>query len=160
MPTADRTTIKAAIDELITKFRANLVADPPTAGKPFRRVAVGDTGTDTFARPFLSIAVSRTRSLGAVDDDRVIEVGTTLRIVTDVTAADAHGDALDQTGAVEDYLDAIADTGVLDGAEGPSDRVWSFDYPRSTTGARVVTASAALTLVVKVERSRNRVPAA
>lgn len=160
MATADRTTIKAAIDELITKFRANLVADPMTASKPFRRVVVGDAGTDTFARPFLSITVSRTRSLGAVDDDRVIEVGTTLRIVTDVTAADAHGDALDQIGAVEDYLDAIADTGVLDGAEGPGDRVWSLDYPRSTTGARVVTASATLTLVVKVERSQNRVPAA
>jgi hypothetical protein len=159
MPTADRTTIRAAIEALTSSFRANLAADPPTATKPFRRILIGAAGADAFARPHLTLAMTRARTLAGVDDDHVVEVTLTLHVVTDVTADDAHGDVLDQIGAIEDHLDGLADAGVIEGAEGPSARVWSFDYPRATSGARVIAASATQAMIVKVERSQNRVPA-
>ena len=159
MPTPDRTTLKAAIDELSTKLRANLVADPPTATKPFRRVEVGPVGIEEYPRPFLGLLLSRARPIGVTDNDKIIEASMTLRLVTDVTASDPHGAILDKIGAVDDYLDSLIDTGILEGAEGFDDRVWTFDYPRATSGARVASASAAQTFVVTVERQQNRVPA-
>ena len=158
-PTPDRTTIRATIDEFITKLRDNLVADPPTAAKPFRRVEVGDTGLTEFPRPFLALFLNRTTLIGIVDNDKLIEATMTLRLATDASAADLHGTLLDKIGAVEDYLDSIVDTGVIEGAEGFDRRVWDFDYPRTTAGARVASARATQTFVVKVEREQNRVPA-
>lgn len=159
MPTADRTTIKAAMTELVDRLRDNLVADPPTATKPFRVVAVGAAGVTEYARPFLSLHLSQAKTIGVVDDDKVLEVSMTLRIVRDVTAADPHAAALDAIGAVEDYFDSLIDTGILDGADGLDDRTWTFEYPKSTSGARVITATATQSLVVKVERGQHREPA-
>ena len=82
-----------------------------------------------------------------------------LRLVMDVTAADPHGAMLDRIGAVDDYLDSLIDAGVIEGAEGFDDRVWTFDYPRTAAGTRAASASAVQTFVVKVERGRNRLPA-
>lgn len=160
MPTADRTTIRAAVDALMTKLRANLVASPPTATKPFRRIEIGEGGVGEYPRPYMTLALSRVRPIGAVDNDKVFEVTMTLRLVTDATAADPHGAMLDKIGATEDYLDGIVDTGVLEGSEGYDDRVWTFGYPRTTSGARAATAEAMQTFVVKVQRGQNRVPAA
>ena len=160
MPTADRTTIKAAIDELVNKLRTNLAANPPTTAKPFRRVEVGDAGTEEYPRPFLTVHLVRARPIGVVDDDKAMEVTAALRMATDVSASDPHGAMLDKIGAVDDYLDAIRDSGVLAGAEGFDDRVWTFDYPRGTSGSRVATAEATQTFVVKVQRAYNRVPEA
>ncbi len=87
----------------------------------------------------------------------MIEVAMSLRIVTDVSAEDPHAAILDKIGAVEDYLDGLIDTGVLEGAEGFDDRVWKFEYPKSTSGARVAMASAEQTFIVKVERQQNRI---
>lgn len=157
--TPDRTTIKAVIEELTTKLSDNLVADPPTAVKPFRRVEVGGAGYEEYPRPFLTLALTRTRPIGVTGDDRLIEVTMTLRIVTDVSASDPHAAMLDRSGALDDYLDSIADTGVLEGAEGFDDRAWTFEYPAATSGSRVAAATAAQTFVVKVEREQNRVPA-
>ena len=157
--TPDRTTIKAALDELLSKLRANLVADPPTASKPLRRVADGPTGTTEFPRPFMAVCPDRTKVLGVCDNDKVIEVQMALRVVTDVSAADASGGLLDVVGAVDDYFDGIVDSGVLEGAEGFDNRAWSLDYPPTTVGARVACAEAAQTFVVKVERGYNREPA-
>lgn len=157
--TPDRTTIKATIQELANKLRTNLVADPPTAAKPFRQVEVGETGVEAYPRPFLSLSLSKVRPAATVDNDKAVEVTMTLGVVTDVSAADPHSEILDKVGAVEDYLDSIIDTGVIEGAEGFDHRVWTFEYPRATAGARVARADATQAFVVKVERGYNRVPA-
>ena len=159
MATPDRTTIKAAIEELTTKLRANLVADPPTAAKPFRRVEVATGGIEEYPHPFLTLMLARTRTVGVIEDDKLLEVSMTLRMVTDVAASDPHEAILDKIGAIEDYLDSILDTGVIEGAEGFDDREWTFDYPRATAGVRVASAAAVQTFVVKVERQHNREPA-
>jgi len=158
MPTADRTTIKATVTELVTKLRANLVADPITAAKPFRRVEIGDAGFEEYPRPFLNVALTRMRTIGAMDDDNLVEAAARLRLVTDVTAADPHAAILDKIGAVDDYLDSLIDTGVIEGAEGFDDRVWTINYPKATAGARVATAEATQTFIVKVQRGQNREP--
>ena len=79
-----------------------------------------------------------------------------LRLVTDVSSVDPHDTVLDQVGALEDYLDSIIDTGVIEGAEGFDDRVWNIDYSRSSAGVRLTVAEALQTFVVKVERGQNR----
>ena len=162
MPTADRTTIKAAIDELVNKLRTNLAAIPPTATKPFRRVEVGDPGApgEEYPRPFLTVRLVRAKPIAVVNDDKVMEVTTALRMVSDVSASDPHGAMLDKIGALDDYLDSIRDSGVIDGAEGFDDRVWTFDYPKVTAGSRIAIAEATQSFVVKVQRTFNRVPAA
>ncbi len=159
MPTSDRTTIKAAIDALVTTLRTNLVADPPTDAMPFRRVEVAASGVDEYPRPFLTLLLSRTRPIGVTDNDKLVEVTMTLRLVTDVSASDPHAAMLDKIGAVDDHLDSLIDTGILEGAEGFDDREWTLTYPRSTAGVRVASATAAQSFVVKVERQQNRIPA-
>lgn len=159
MPTPGRTTIEAVLDELVLKLRTNLAATPPTATKPFRRVEVGVTGFEEYPRPFLAVVPVRARAVGVVQNDKLIEVGMTFRAVVDVTDADTHGVLLRSIGAVEDYLDAIVDTGVLDGAEGFDDRVWTFEFPKNSAGARVAAAVATQAFIVKVQRGQNRVPA-
>lgn len=159
MPTPDRTTLKAAVDELVSKLRINLVAEPPTATRPFRRVEVGAAGVEEYPRPFLTVALTHSKPVSTVQNDKLWQVTMSLRLVMDVAAADPHGTVLNAIGAVEDYLDSIVDTGVLDGAEGFDDRVWSFEYPRDSAGFRVAVASAAQSFVVAVQRQQNRVPA-
>jgi len=159
MATPDRTTIKAAIEELTTKLRANLTADPPTAVKPFRRIEVATGGVEEYPHPFLTLMLARTRPVGVIEDDKLLEVSMALRMVTDVSASDPHEAILDKIGAIEDYFDSILDTGVIEGAEGFDDREWTFDYPHATAGARVASAAAVQTFVVKVERQHNREPA-
>ena len=100
------------------------------------------------------------RPIAVVDNDKVIEVTMTLRLVMDVSGSDSHAAMLDSIGAIDDYLDSLIDVGVLEGAEGFDDRVWTFEYPAGTAGARAAVASATQTFVVKVEREQNRVPAA
>lgn len=160
MPTADRTTVRAAVDDLVSKLRVNLVANPTAGTKPFRSVVVGNVGQEEFARPYMGLYVVRSRPIAATSDDRVFEVTLVTRIVTDATASDAHGVVLDQIGAVEDYLDSLRDVGVRVGTEGLDNRDWEFQYPKTTSGARVITAEAEQTLMVKVQRGFNRVAAA
>jgi hypothetical protein len=159
MATADRTTIKAAIEELTAKLKTNLVDDPPTAAKPFRRIGIGASGVEEYSRPFLTLELTRARPVGVIDNDKLVQVSMTLRVITDVSASDPHEAILDKIGAVEDYLDSIVDSGVIEGAEGFDDREWMLDYPRATAGARVAAAIATQTFVVKVEREHNREPA-
>lgn len=160
MPTSDRTTIKATVDELVDKLRTNLVADPPTATKPFRRVEVGATGVEEYARPFVSLLVTGATPVGVSDNDKILEVAAVFRLVIDVTQSATLGAVLDAVGAFDDYLDGIIDAGVIEGAEGFDDRAWAFEYPRSPAGARVIVATAKFVFIVKVERQQNRVPAA
>ena len=134
--TPDRTTIKAAIAELTSKLRANLVADPPTGSKPFRRVEVGGIGVEEYPRPFLTVQLTRARPVSVTDNDKLMEATMRLHLVTDAAGADPHDALLDKVGAVDDYLDSIIDSGVIEGAEGFDDRIWTFDYPTTTTGVR------------------------
>ena len=157
--TPDRTTIKAAATTLVSLLTSNLVADPPTAAKPFRGVTVGAAGVEELARPFLSVLLTKARPAATTNDDKLMEVTLILRVVADATAADPHAAMLDAVGAVDDYFDSVRDVGLIDGAEGFDDRTWNFEYPKATSGARVVTAQATQTMVVKVERGFNREPA-
>jgi len=159
MPTPDRTTIRAVVDELRSRLETNLVADPPTPGKPFRMVTSGDSDTTAHSRPFLSIVPTRIKPVGVTSGDRLFEVSVTLQVVTDVTDRDPAAPLLNLIGAIEDYMDAIVDAGVVDGASGFDDREWTFDYPRGTAGARAATAEARQTFVARVERNFNRTPA-
>ncbi len=97
---SERTTIKATIDTLLSNLQANLVADPPTASKPFRRVAVGYDGPQQYPRPFLAFHLLRSEPIGVADNDKLVVVTMALRIVTDVLAADPHAAMLDTIGAV------------------------------------------------------------
>lgn len=159
MPTTDRTTIRAAIDQLESSLRANVVANPPTAQKPFRQVLVGSIKEVESPRPFLVLQLTRIRPVATMDDDKLHEVTMAVHVVTDVSTTNPHDLVLDQIGAVEDYLDTLIDTGVLEGAEGFDDRTWTFEYPRTTSGARIASASATQSFLVKVQRQQNRVPA-
>jgi len=159
MPTPDRTTIRTVVDELRGRLATNLVADPPTADKPFRVVASGHSIATAHPRPFMSLAPTHAKPVGVTSGDRLFEVSVTLQIVTDVTDSDPAAPLLDLIGAVEDYMDAIIDAGVVDGASGFDEREWTFDYPRATAGARVATAEARQTFVARVERNFNRTPA-
>lgn len=156
MPTAQRTTIKAAVSELISKLRDNLTADPPTAQKPFRRVEAGTGEVGHFPRPFLAVRVVRVRPATAVDGDRVVEVTIEMRIAADILGVDPLSAIYDQMGAVEDYLDSIRELGIIDGATGFEDRVWALETARTSSGARVSTATAQQTLHVAVQRGFNR----
>ena len=159
MPTADRTTIKAVIEDLTTKLRANIVADPPTDSRPFRKMEIAAAGVEEYPRPFLTLQLIRSRVVGVTDNDKLLEVTMSFRLVTDVSALDPHAAILDKIGAVEDYFDSLIDIGVLDGSEGFDNRIWKIDYPKTTSGSRVGVALAEQSFVVKVERQQNREPA-
>lgn len=159
MPTPDRTTLKAAVQQFVTVLRANLTAEPPTAAKPLRRVESGASGWQEYPRPFLTVRLARVRPIATVDQDKVFEVVMELRLVTDVAGSDPHDAVLDKVGALEDALDALIPAGVLDGAEGFDDRAWTIEYPKTTSGTRVAAARAEQTVIVKVQRGKNRLPA-
>jgi len=159
MPTPDRTTIRTVIDELGVKLEANLVADPPTPAQPFRKVTIGRPAATAHPRPFISVAPMQLKPVGSSSGDRLFEVTVMLEVAVDVTDDDPAAPLLDLIGAVEDYMDSIADEGVVDGASGFDDREWSLDHPRTTAGARVATAEARQTFVARVERNFNRTPA-
>lgn len=151
----DRTTIRATIDELLSKLRANLVASPPTVQKPFRSVIVGAFAGIEFARPFLAIELVRARPIGTTDGDKLLEVDFGIGVITDVLGNDAHSELLDLVAAVDDYMDGLQETGVIEGADGFDGRFWAFDEPRITAGPRVARATARETFVVRVARGQN-----
>ncbi len=156
MPTPNRTTIKAAVTALVDQLRAGLIADPPTPAAPFRRIAIGTAESDRLPRPLMTTRVARTRSVDVVDDDRLVEVTLELRITIDVDGDDAMSPLLDRIGAVDDYLDSLRDTGVMDGADGFDDRAWTVDEPKAASGTRVATATGTIGMVVRVKREENR----
>lgn len=158
MPTADRTTIRAAFEALVDSLRTGVVASPPTAARPLRGVHVGTAGAEAHPRPFLAVVPGRARPVGASDGDKLIEVGLTFRLFVDAAEADAHGALLDAIGAVEDHLDGTIDTGLIEGADGFDDRTWTLEFPAGGAGVRVAGATAAHSFVVRVKRGQNRVP--
>jgi len=157
--TPDRTTIRAALDAYVLALRNNLTVEPPTASKPFRRIAVGEAKLSEHPRPYLMVWLSKTRVVSAVSDDKLIELTLNLKAVTDATQNDSHGALLDAIGALDDYLDSLRDTGIIEGAEGFDLRSWMFEFPAQQAGARTCSASATDVVVVKVEREHNRLPA-
>ncbi|HNQ21682.1 MAG TPA: hypothetical protein PKK06_01160 [Phycisphaerae bacterium] len=159
MPTPDRSTIKTAVEALLALLREHLVAVPPTAAAPFRGVAEGPAKGTEYPRPFLAVRLTRARPIGVTNDDKLFEVSAGLQVIVDLLGNGAHGGLLDPVAAVEDYLDALRDTGVTDGVDGFDERAWAFSYPLTTAGARVAIAEASFAFVVKVQREHHRVPA-
>ena len=159
MPTPDRTTLLAVMDALTALLRENLVGDPPTGEKPLRRVAIGPAEPADHPRPFLTVEPLRVRTIGASDGDRIFLLALRLKIVTDVTAADAHGALLAAVGAVEDVFDALVGSELIDGADGLDQPFWSFELSATTAGARTAAASAEHAITVRVQRGQNRLPA-
>lgn len=160
--TPDRTAVKKVIQELVIALRTNLVADPLTATKPFRRVDEGPPTPSQLPRPFLSVWLTKSEPTALTEGDKILRVTAKLKLVTDVLDDDPHDTILDKIGAVDDYFDSLITgaTGVTDGADGFEDRTWTFDYPAGSTGGRMAAAECELTFIVKVERGFNRVPQA
>jgi len=150
----DRTTLRAAITALSEEIQAGIISDPPTAGKPFRRLIQGEVKGDEFARPFLAIRLERAKPLASSEGDRLFESSVGLSIAADV-AGDAHDGILALVAAVEDLFDALQGSGLIEGADGFDDRAWSFRYAPTTSGARRVLAEATMGLVVRVARELN-----
>lgn len=159
MPLTDRSTLRLVMDEVLSLLRANLVADPPTGARPFRRVEAGAVAAESGPRPLLGVTLVKARAAAALDDDKVWEATTQLAVVVDLTAADAHGGMLDAVAAVEDGLDALREVGVVAGADGLDDRAWSFEVPAPRAGPRTGVAKATQTFVARVGRGANRAPA-
>ncbi len=153
---ADRSTIKAVVQEIKTQFDDMLVADPPTLSKPFRKVIEGEAGLVEYARPFITVKAVRAKPIGVTDDDKVMEVTVLCRLVTDVVEAGPTDALFDKVAAVDDYFDSIIQTGLIHGAEGLDNRSWEFGYPKETSGVRVAYAECMQTFVVKVAREANQ----
>ena len=162
MATADRTTVKVSMQSLLTALRDNLQADPPTAGKPFRRIEEGEVRFSEYVRPFMTVRLVKTAPSSSTEGDKILKATVAMRLVTDVVSDDPHDAILDAVGAVEDYFDSLLtdEYNVVEGADGFDDRVWSFVYPAGSTGVQVAEASCQQTFIVKVERGYNRVPKA
>lgn len=158
MPTPDRSTLHVVMDQVLSQLRSGLLANPPTAAQPFRRIEAGLIDAEVGPRPVMGVTLLRARPSGSLDNDKVWEATTQLVVVVDLAAADAHGLMLDVVAGVEDYLDALIDVGIVEGADGFDDRAWSFEYPATRAGARVGVAKATQTFVVRVERTHNRTP--
>jgi len=162
MPTADRTTIKAAVQALIARLRDELTAEPPTPERPFRRIEEGTTGPDACVRPFLTVRIMVAQPVSATEGDRVIRVTLELRITTDVLSGDPHDAVLDEVGAVDDFFDALLldEDEIVEGADGFDDRCWTFSYPAGSTAAQSAEATCRQSFAVRIERGANREPAA
>ena len=160
MATADRTTVKAAIQALMTKLRANLQADPPTASKPFRRIEEGEAAFGEYVRPFMTVRIVEIKPVGTTEGDKLLQVTLGMRLVTDVVSADPHDAVLDAVGAVEDYFDELVvdEETIIEGADGFEERTWTFGYPAGAAGSQAAEATCRQSCVVKVEREYNRVP--
>lgn len=160
MPTVDRTTVKAAMQGLMSDLRANLQADPPTATKPFRRIEEGRGTSGEYVRPFMTVRLVKTEPVSAMNLDKILQATLALRLVTDVVSDDPHDAILDAIGAVEDYFDSLllGQDYIVEGADGFDDRTWTLTYPAGSTGVQTAEAACEQTFIVKVERGYNRVP--
>lgn len=160
MATPDRTTVKKAIQQLVLDLRSDLVADPLTATKPFRRVDEGPPTASQYPRPFLSVWLTKVQPTALTEGDKVLRVTAQLKLVTDVLDDDPHDTILDKLGAVDDFFDSLISdaTDIIEGADGFEDRTWSFGYPAGSSGGRMASAECELSFVVKVARGSNRVP--
>lgn len=159
MPTADRTTFGDAMEALLAALRSGLIASPPTVSKPFRAVIGGDARADSFARPHLAARPTSIRSVDVTDGDRIFEIETALTVTADASEDDGHVRIASLIGAIEDVLDAAIPAGIDEGTDVGDGRTWRIEPPREVAGVRMTSASATLTLVVRVERDQNRVAA-
>jgi len=156
MPIPDRSTIKAVVDALVAGFNTNLVSNPPTPTKPFRKLLTGDIGLVEYARPYIAVRLTKAKPLAATEDDKLMEVTVAIKLVTDVFESDPHNALLDKVAEVDNYFDSTRQLGLVDGAEGFDNRTWQFVYPPTRSGARVAYAESLQSYVVKVERDMNR----
>jgi len=157
VPTADRTTIKAAVQALVAALRSGLTADPPTAAKPLRRVEKGPAKFGEYVRPFMTVSLSQVEPLASTEGDKIWRVSLVLRMVTDVLSGDPHAALLGAVAAVEDFFDGLLtdEDEVIEGADGFDDRIWTLGYPSGSTGSAAAEASCKQSFVVKVGRGEN-----
>ncbi|MFQ5463590.1 MAG: hypothetical protein ACE5E5_13320 [Phycisphaerae bacterium] len=158
-PTPDRTTIQSAFDALMARLRAVLVADPPTPAAPFYGAIAGTPAPTSHPRPFLAVTVVAAEPIGGISGDKLIRVALGLHIVTDVGQTDPHAEIVDKIGAVDDFFDNTIQTGLIEGAQGFDDRNWQIDMAVATSGSRTAGAAARQSMIVKVARNQNRIPA-
>jgi len=157
VPTADRTTIKAAVQSLVAVMRSDLTAEPPTAAKPLRRVEEGPARFGEYVRPFMTVSLSQMEPLASIEGDKIWRASLVLRIVTDVMSGDPHSVLLGAVAAVEDFFDDLMadEDEVIEGADGFDDRTWTLGYPAGSTGSAAAEASCKQSFVVKVGRGEN-----
>jgi len=158
-PTPDRTTVKSALDALVMQSRASLVASPPMPTAPFYSVAVGSPQPTSHPRPFFSIAIVAAEAIGVSDGDKLIRATLALSIVTDIGQTDPHTEIVDKIGAVDDFFDDKIQAGLIEGVQGLDGRNWQIDSSSITSGSRIASATARVSMIVKVERNQNRIPA-
>ncbi|MCG3130899.1 MAG: hypothetical protein FLDDKLPJ_01673 [Phycisphaerae bacterium] len=151
----DRTTLAAVLEAVREALADALVANPPTESKPFRRLIPGQTDEATGPRPLLGVALMRTRTPAAVDDDRIVEATLQVIVVADAIAADPHEPLVTLMGRVEDVLDAWRDGGLIEGADGFDRRRWDLSRGRQHAGVRAATAECEVTCVIRVAREEN-----
>lgn len=149
----NRTTISAVVADIVQKLTDNLVGSPPA--KPFRSLVFGSVEGEQGPRPILGLRLLATRAVGVTDDDKIQELTLVLGTAVDVIKQDPHEELLPILAALDDYLDGIRDTGLVDGAEGMDNGAWKFIYPESKSGARVLTAEMAVTVVLRIARENN-----
>ena len=160
MATPDRTTVKAAVQALMSKLRSSLKAEPPTATRPFRRIEEGAAKFDEYVRPFMTVRIVEVEPVGTTEGDKTFRVDLEMRLATDVIGDDPHDAILDAVGAVEDFFDGLLvdEDEVIEGADGFDDRSWAFGYPSGSAGVQAAEARCRQSFIVKVEREYNRVP--
>lgn len=149
----NRTTISAVVADIVQKLTDNLVGSPPD--KPFRSLVFGSVEGEQGPRPILGLRLLATRAVGVTDDDKIQELTLALGAAVDVIRQDPHEELLPVLAALDDYLDGIRDAGLVDGAEGMDNGAWKFAYPESKSGARVLTAEMAVTVVLRIARENN-----
>ena len=157
MATPDRTTVKTAMQQLMSALRSALKADPPTAGQPFRRIEEGEARFDEYVRPFMTVSIVRIEPISTTEDDKVLQVALAMRLVADVISDDPHQAILDAIADVDDYFDDLrtAQSEIVEGADGFEDRIWTLGYPAGSSGAQAAEASCRQSFVVKVKRGTN-----
>jgi hypothetical protein len=153
--TMQRTTLAAAYAALLATLRENLVADPPTQAAPFRTILDAAALAETSPRPYLATTLEQAEVVSAVSGDKIFSVTVRLRVAVDAVGEDAASALLSRVAAVEDHLDSLQEAGLLPGAEGADIRDWSFAYPKTTAGARLLVAEAIQTFIVVVARQQN-----
>lgn len=151
----DRTTLAAVHEAMREALAAALVGNPPTEMKPFRKLISAGADEAAGPRPLLGLAPARTRTLAAVDDDRIVEATLQVIVVADAIAADPHEPLVTLMGRVEDVLDAWRDGGLIEGVDGFDRRRWDLSRGRQSAGARAATAECEVSCVIRVAREEN-----
>ena len=152
---ASQTTIKAVLDKIESRYRTKLVADPPTATKPFWTVIEGIATGIEATRPFLAIHATEVRPTDRMDGDQHFRLTFVTQLFTDIDDASQIADLHNKMSEVDDFWDDERATGLLNGAEGFDERRWQIIHPKETQPTRLGRAELTNTCIVNVKRGTN-----